>query len=417
MTTMLTPVDKGSARQAGATLWRKQLLPLGTIDYKGRRINFDREYLAGLVKAFRAKAYDQVPFQLAPHDNAHSNDPERFRGEIRDFELTADGLDLILSATPDGDKVLRENPNLGVSARIVEDLARADGKFFPAAVQHVLGTLDPRLTGMRPWQAVALANGDEDDEVIDLTVMEYATTEDEAPPPAAPATAPQAAQKEAGMAFTADQEARLAKLLALPEDKFDAILDPKAAAEPETDEDDTEGDDGEPDLTEAELAAMLEEIDAESAAADGAAESAAEPALAGASLSNEQQTALELANAQAAEAQQSVRRMQRQLDQATYEKERDSYVRQGIPARLVDLARPLLEGSGRTVELANGKSTDAGPIVRKLFTEFANTMSALGLDIELGNSQGAIEDERTKAEQDSNLRMERVSAYRQQYGL
>lgn len=28
MTALLTPVDKGKARQSGATLWRKQLLPV-----------------------------------------------------------------------------------------------------------------------------------------------------------------------------------------------------------------------------------------------------------------------------------------------------------------------------------------------------------------------------------------------------
>ena len=38
-----------------------------------------------------------------------------------------------------------------MSARIVEDYARSDGKFFTAAVQHVLGTLDPRI----PDSAVA----------------------------------------------------------------------------------------------------------------------------------------------------------------------------------------------------------------------------------------------------------------------
>ena len=108
--------------------------------------------------------------------------------------------------------------------------------------------------------------------------------------------------------------------------------------------------------------------------------------------------------------------MQRQLDQAQYEKERDAYTRQGIPARLVDLARPLLEGSGRTVELANGKSTDAGAIVRKLFGEFANTMSALGLDIELGNSEGAdatAAEEEREAEDRSKL----VRAAIGQFGL
>jgi hypothetical protein len=36
--------------------------------------------------------YDQVPFQLADASNAHSNDPERFRGEVLDMEVRHDGL-------------------------------------------------------------------------------------------------------------------------------------------------------------------------------------------------------------------------------------------------------------------------------------------------------------------------------------
>src|ERR1039458_3217677 len=93
---MLTPVEFSAARQAGATLWRKQLLPLGEIAYKGRRIAFTREYLAGLVTAFRDKAYDVVPFQFADSANSHSNAPEQRRGTVKDLELTDDGLDIIV---------------------------------------------------------------------------------------------------------------------------------------------------------------------------------------------------------------------------------------------------------------------------------------------------------------------------------
>src|SRR6202034_2191407 len=76
-TTLLTPMDRGKARQSGATLWRKQLLPLGEITYEGRKIAFSREYLAGLVKAFADKAYDVVPFQFAGDDNKHTNKVEQ----------------------------------------------------------------------------------------------------------------------------------------------------------------------------------------------------------------------------------------------------------------------------------------------------------------------------------------------------
>jgi len=403
-TTLLTPIDGGPARPVGASrLWRKQLLPLGEITYKGRKIRFDREYLAGLAKAFTSKAYDQVPFQLADAPNSHTNDPERFRGEIRGFEVAGDGLDLILAATEAGDKVLRENPDLGVSARIVEDYERADGKFFPAAVQHVLGTLDPRITGMRPWQAVEAANED-DGEVIDLTGMDYPTPDDPDPAPAGPViTQPE----ETSMALTTDQEARLSRLLDLPEDQFDALLTAPAAPDAA---DGTEGDtdDTEPTLTDAELQALVDSLPG-----DGPAEPVItpEPALAGAQLAAEAQAAIDLANSRADETASELSSIRAQLDRATYETERDHFQRSlGVPARITDLARPVLEGSGRVVELANGSSVDAGAIVRKLIGEFGRTMKALGMSVELGNAEGA-DDTAGAAERAAEERAALVSGY------
>ena len=60
-----------------------------------------------------------------------------------------------MAASDEGAKVLRENPKLGVSARIVESYQRADGRHFTAALQHVLGTLDPRIPACargKPWK-------------------------------------------------------------------------------------------------------------------------------------------------------------------------------------------------------------------------------------------------------------------------
>jgi hypothetical protein len=127
---------------------------VGTITYKGRKIKFDRKYLEQLVKSFKSKAFDQVPFMLAKDDNAHTMDPDRFRGEVKGIEMTDDGIDVLLELTDDAADLVRENPRLGVSARIVEGLERADGKHFAHAVQHVLGTLDPRVTGMSGWKEV-----------------------------------------------------------------------------------------------------------------------------------------------------------------------------------------------------------------------------------------------------------------------
>ena len=155
---LLTPFTRSAAIELAAQTWRKKLLPIGSIDYKGRTLHFTRDYLGQLVRSFHSGAYDQVPLQLADAENRHSNDPERTRGEITGMELGPDGLYVTVRTTEAGSRVLAGNPRLGVSARIVEDYARSDGRHFPAAVQHVLATLDPRIPGLGAWEAIEASN-------------------------------------------------------------------------------------------------------------------------------------------------------------------------------------------------------------------------------------------------------------------
>jgi hypothetical protein len=394
-TTLLTPVNTGKARPVGASLWRRQLLPLGEINYDGRKIRFDRDYLAGLVKAFAAKAYDAVPFQFATVDNKHTNRIEDRRGTVKALELTDDGLDILVEAGPDATAHLKEYPDIGVSASIVEAADRADGRFFPAAIKHVLATLDPRVTGMRQWQAVEASNpgglwecvdlATDGGEVVNLTSYDYATEDEPGPAPAGPViTQPE----ETSMALTTDQEARLSRLLDLPEDQFDALLTAPAA----TEEGDGDGTDEE--ISDADLKALIDGLPDSEPVTPAEPAVTPEPVLAGAGaqLSADAQAAIDLANSRADETAAELSDIRKQLDRATYEKERDHYQRTfGVPARITDLARPVLEGSGRTVELSNGATADAGAIVRKLIGEFGRTMKALGMSVELGNAEGADE--------------------------
>jgi hypothetical protein len=442
-------MDRGKARPSGASLWRKQVLPLGTIDYKGRQITFSREYLASLVKAFGDKAYDVVPFQFADAANSHSNAPEQRRGTVRDLELTDDGLDIIVEAGQDAAKHLAEYPDLGVSARIVEAYDRADGKFFPAAIQHVLGTLDPRITGLRPWQAIDAANDDGD--VLDLTGEKYTVPTPPAPtvtvsgtggaggsttftalgggggggwydngsPLTFTSTASQqqtptgTPTEDTHMAFTADQEARLAKLLDLPDDKFDAML-ATAEAEPAPAPEDEQ-------LTDEELQALLASLPEDEPAPEPETEPAPEgdKEPVGASLSTEAQAAIDLANSRAEETSIELARVTTALNRAAFEKERDHYSREyGIPPRITDLARPVLEGEGHVVELSNGNSVDAGAIVRKVLSEVGKTVKMLDLSGEMGSPlDGGRDAERAQEEQAAKDRHEMVGAVRRMTGI
>lgn len=178
--TVQAPLDFSAPTKVGRRTFRKQIIRKGTIDYPmpdgtKRRVTFDDAYLDALNLAHQQGAYDDVAFILADKDNAHTMAPERFRGWVKGMERTADGIDAILELSDDAaDLVERTDYRLGVSPRI-KAVTHVDGRTFPVAVNHVLGTLDPRMQGptlgLSPWEPVDLSA--DDDDVLDLSGATY----------------------------------------------------------------------------------------------------------------------------------------------------------------------------------------------------------------------------------------------------
>lgn len=424
---VLTPFTAAEAVELGNRLWRKRVLPVGDVEYKGRLLHFTKDYLGQLAAAFKARAYDQVPFQLADAANTHTNDPERTRGEITAMDLGDDGLYVTAELTPDGEKVLAANPRLGVSARIVEDYARSDGSHFPAAIQHVLGTLDPRIPGLGAWQAIEAASP-VPDTVIDLSASSFAG--EAQAPPAPPAPAPEPSEgTEPDMpgldGITDEQRALIARLLELPADQLEALAEGGLVLTPDellaltgSAEDDSPGDvdgDGgdEDDGIAAEIAAMTDEEFAAVQAEFEAEQHQEEPVAAG--LSAEAQFAIDLATARAEETGRELSVITARLREQDYQAEKRKLADLGVPPFITELARPLLEGIGRTVDLANGKTADAGQIMRKVLTEYAQQVKLLDLDVELGSPMDEPED--AGREQRDASREDVVSRYKQMTGL
>ena len=170
MTAILTPLVEQEAvklSQDGKTLYRKQILPRGEFDYKGEKINFD--VIGQDVKAaFEAGAMDQVPFQLADGANRHNFDPKNYRGDLVKMELAEDGVygTFDFSKFPDMQEMIEKNPKFGVSAHIER------GGDHKHAFAHVLGTLNPRVKGMKPWEKVELSDDTDLKNAIDLVDVE-----------------------------------------------------------------------------------------------------------------------------------------------------------------------------------------------------------------------------------------------------
>ena len=117
------------------------------------------------------------------------------------------------------------------------------------------------------------------------------------------------------------------------------------------------------------------------------AEFETEVAAAAPGLSNQAAMALEMSNVRADENARQLSVITAELDAQRYEAERARLVRDsGVPTFIVELARPLLEGTGHTVDLSNGKAVDAGQIVRKILTEYAKAARMMDLSVELGSA-------------------------------
>jgi hypothetical protein len=457
---LLTPFTAGEAVELGNRVWRKKLLPVGDVEYKGRTLHFTRDYLGRLVTAFQSRAYDQVPFQLADHANTHTNDPERTRGEITSMELGDDGLYITAQVTPDGEKVLEANPKLGVSARIVEDYARSDGQFFKTAVQHVLGTLDPRIPGLGAWEAIEAASP-VPDLVDDMSAGTYTALTADAPQDKAarkaakaqrkaakqtgpasdgkqtePASDPAGADPEGGAVMAnlnAEQQRKLDRLLAIPDETLAAIeaggtVVTPAELEALTSPDEAaEGDDDAAAealatqiaaMSDAEIAALEAEFNAENETGAEAPEPehAPEGEPVGASLANDEyEMAILMARAETEETKRELAVITARLREEDYQGEKRRLADLGVPPYITELAKPLLEGAGHAVELANGKTVDAGAVMRQVLTEFARQVKLLDLGAELGSPMDEPED--AGREEAAESRAAYVAGFKSMTGL
>lgn len=410
--TVITPERRGQIVDLGNGRWEKQLLPLGSIDYHGQKITFDKDYLEQLVKSFNQTACGPVPFQLADAKNTHTNDPERRRGTVQGLQLKDDGLYALIDLNKSGQELVEEFPDLGVSARIYENYERADGQFFPAALQHVLGTLDPHVPGMRPWQAVALSN-DFSGTVIDLSDSEFDTGREEKKP----------------VATKSDLKSILAKLkksddeAELSDEELDQLLEITDAikdtgSEEETVDDDATDDKDEAELTDEELDKLIAEAEADAAGSteddseddqEGSEEEGGDPVKPDPQLiaaSNANRTAIELANARIEQQNIELTAMRTKMAAKEFDQEVRTFAEvYGIPPRITALARPLLEGDGHTVELANGDEVDAGAVMRKVLVELGSTFKALDLTALIGNGEEEPNDDeaesRKRADEDT----------------
>jgi hypothetical protein len=405
-TTYITPAscrgrvsDLAKSDQAGRRLFRKQILPQASIEYEGRTLEFDRDYLTGVADAFNRRAFPSVPLQLATPGNEHNNDPQLTRGLVTGVDyVDGQGLYATVAMGREGAELVREWPELDVSVRLCEDFTNG-GRHWDAALQHVLATWDPKITGMTPWEPVELSNTRRGP-VVDLSGLSYArqggkgarmpndekryTAEDvrravndamanlTGGAGSSTSSGGQGGQGNPGRGDFADMSDD--ELADLARDYFGDLTD-GGDADPGTGPGPDGGDEGDDDGAD------------DGSDDDGDWSGDGIDARELVEASNAYANGLELANRRGDDLATQVHDLTADRDRQAFEREAQRWADAGIPAYAIKLARPALEGGGKTIELSNGSSWDAGAAFREVFQTFAKT----GL-VDMSNSVGTAYD-------------------------
>lgn len=356
MTTIVSPLVQHEAIKLseGKSVFRKQILPRGKFNYEGEVIDFDT-IAQDAVQAFKDGALDQVAFQLADDKNRHNWDPKNYRGDVKAVELADDGVyaTIDFSHYPDMQELVSKNPKFGVSATIERNLKRGDGKEYRHAFSQVLGTLNPKVNGMKPWEAVTLSQAS--DEVIDLTDAEVTS---------AVTTKPEEKKTEEGVTLSKEEY-----------EKFQGFMK------------------------------TLEEVDKMEFSNQG------EGGDGGSATDDATAKAIQLANERAENALKLARQAELKFAASDWSQRGSALIRDGVPPAMIELAKPLMERPDtdvKPIQLSESESLDPKAIVLSVLEAAKGT-------IDLSAAKGHEFDGSEKSEDDPEFEKWRDQFFADQF--
>jgi hypothetical protein len=401
---LLTPVNtrKGEITDLARKRYRKNILPLTKIRWKGKEKTFDLSYMKRVKDAFDKGAFPYVPVKLAPGDNSHTNDVLRTGGRVVGLSVSEEeGLVADLELNDDGIKAVQSSDgHVPVSAKILEQLERDDGDFakFDAALAHVLVVDDPYVRGMTPWKeldAVALSENRAESitEIIDLSAEHIGDSEEKMTD----------SKQTVTLSVTPDQAARLIELA--NEDK--ELEDLGLKAEDFEDEEVGDGTEGVENIT-GNPSVGTPALPGDKPGATPDDEGKGD----GVQLSRQAADAIELARAEAAQANARSLALSRKLVEAGIDRDVAEFERKGLAPAILKLARPLLSQT-ETLELSrDGKAFQSSPaqVMRDVLNEVIE-LARTGHDvIDLERLSGVLVDDEETVESTRELQLAAMRA-------
>jgi hypothetical protein len=159
-------------RGATGTVFRKHILNLGPLHYRGKTFNLDDDWYGKLQRNFNdGVAMCQAP--VADGTNRHTEDPLRNGGEVIGLERSGNKVYTLVDVRdPEVVKGLRNRTIMGASAMLSMDYvdSRTGKKVGPALLHHCF-TNRPHVVGLEPYQEIVAATADSADMDFDDPVV------------------------------------------------------------------------------------------------------------------------------------------------------------------------------------------------------------------------------------------------------
>jgi hypothetical protein len=170
-------VELGSKGTSGA-VFRKHVLTLGDLHYKGKTYKLDDGFYSTLKKNFDdGVSMCQVP--VANEKNEHTEDPLRNAGEVVGLEREGNKVYTIVDVrNPDVAKGIRNKTIMGASAMLSLDYkdSRTDQRVGPALLHHCI-TNRPHVLDLDPYEEVIAATAADLDDTDSESPIVLATEE------------------------------------------------------------------------------------------------------------------------------------------------------------------------------------------------------------------------------------------------